>query len=333
MIRAVRPNLHGVFSRDLNPIAWVDSGDIVELETLDAWWGSEPFTAEYAPRNLVDHDRALEGHALTGPIGVRGLRGSPPRNSAPPVVPPLVAIHPGATTASDRTHGDVLEIEFLELTPGTYGFTECGGFPTNHYRRLACDTGGPRMILWELDPSRTTYTARNVPGLQVKAAPFIGVVGLAPAAPGPHSTTPPRPTGGNLDCSLLTAGSKLLLPVEVDGGLLSVGDGHGAQGDGEISNNGIECPMHRVRLRLTRRTDLSITGPVILRPDCTAILGLGPTLDAAMYDAANRMLDWLVSELRIARVEALGLMSACVDLRITQVVNGTRGVHAVWRRG
>jgi acetamidase/formamidase len=302
MIHARRENLHGHFSRDLPPIATVDSGDTVELSTIDAWWGLEDFSTEYGPRETLHHPEAHHGHAMTGPIAVRGL-----------------------------LPGEVLEIEFLELVTGHRGFTEAGGFHSPHYARLRCDTGGRRMLLWRFDRSSNTASSPQLPNVVLPLNPFLGVVGLAPALPGQHSTTPPRRTGGNLDCSLLTQGSKLLLPVEVEGGLLSVGDAHAAQGDGELSNNGIECAMPFVRLRLTRRTDLQLTGPLVLRQDLVAALGLGPTLDDAMYDAANRMLDHLVLSLGLTRVEALGLMSVAVDFHVTQVVNGIKGIHAIWR--
>jgi acetamidase/formamidase len=302
MIHARPENLHGHFSRDLPPIATVASGTTVELATLDAWWGLEPFSAEYGPRDSLEHPGAREGHALTGPIAVEGL-----------------------------LPDEVLEIEFLALEVADRGFTEAGGFPSPHYERLHCHAGGPRMLLWKLDRSSNTASSPRLPHLTVPLNPFLGVVGLAPSRPGKLSTTPPRRTGGNLDCSLLTVGSRLLLPVEVAGGLLSVGDAHAAQGDGELSNNGIECAMPLVQLRLTRRADFRLTGPLVIRDDLTAALGLGPSLDDAMYDAANRMLDHLIQELHLSRVEALGYMSVAVDFRITQVVNGIKGVHAIWK--
>lgn len=302
-LRPTRCTVHGVFSPDLPPVITADSGDEIRLATLDAWWGLEPHTAEYSPRKTLLPPELATGHALTGPIAVRDL--------AP---------------------GEVLQIDFLEITPARHGFTECGGVPWPHYERLGVSDGPPRMLLWSIDPdARTATTTNTAVPRTVPIAPFMGVVGMPPATPGTHSTTPPRVTGGNLDCTLLTAGSSLLLPVAVPGGLLSLGDGHAAQGDGELSNNGIECAMDSVRIRLTRRPDLFLTTPLVhTAAGDWATLGLGATLEEATYRAANAMLDLLCLQLNCPRTEALGLMSASVNFRITQLVNGTLGVHALW---
>lgn len=295
--------LHGVWSRAIPPVLAVESGDAVRLSTLDAWWGREPFLAPFGDRARVDHPDAERGHALTGPIAVK-----------------------------DAQPGDVIEIEFLKLVPATHGFTVCGGYPSPHYTPFAADAGGPAMLIWHIDPATgraTTDIAGN--RIQVPVLPFLGVVGLAPAAPGEHSTTPPRRTGGNLDCCLLTQGTTLFLPVEVPGALLSVGDGHAAQGDGEVSNNGIECAMTEIVLKLTVRKDLQLITPVALTPGGWVTLGLGDTLDAAAKMAADAMLDLIQGKLQCSRPQALGIASVCVDLHITQIVNGVKGVHAVWR--
>src|SRR5579864_4752764 len=166
-----------------------------------------------------DRDPGLDtGHALLGPVYVEG--------SEP---------------------GDSLSIEIRGLRPAHSGRTMAGGVrsPVNDFLGLS---GGARYGLeWEIDHDASVARAM---GFEVDLHPFLGVIGMPPAEPGVHSTIPPRPTGGNIDCRELVAGSTLLLPVAVSGGLLSFGDGHAAQGDGEASGTAIECAMESVELKL-----------------------------------------------------------------------------------
>jgi acetamidase/formamidase len=301
-------NLHGVFSRKISPALTIEPGDTVCLSTLDAWWATEPMRGQYATRATFDHPHNRRGHALSGPIAVRGL---------------------GA--------GDWLEVRVDRLVPELTGFTECGGYPSAHYQRFSADEPPPRMLLWSIDGDWARTTLESGREVRVRCRPFLGVMGMPPAASGEHSTTPPRRTGGNLDCSLLTEGAALFLPAEVDGGLLAVGDGHAAQGDGEVSNNGIECGMKEVRLTLTRHPASAVpeglTMPFIrLAPPARgfAAIGLGSTLDEAASLATDGILRIIAHTLGCTRKEALGLASVSADLRVTQLVNGTVGVHAVW---
>jgi acetamidase/formamidase len=156
---------------------------------------------------------------------------------------------------------------------------------------------------------------------------------VAPAAPGFHGTGPPRNVGGNLDCAELVAGTTLYLPVEVEGALFSCGDGHARQGDGEVSGTAIECPMERADLTFGVRRDLAIKTPRARLPDGWLTLGVGGTLDESADSALEAMLDLMQDQLDLSRKEALGLASVVVDLRVTQIVNGTVGVHAILRDG
>jgi acetamidase/formamidase len=156
----------------------------------------------------------------------------------------------------------------------------------------------------------------------------MGVLGMPPAEPGRHPTAPPRPTGGNLDCKELTAGSTLYLPIAVPGGLFSVGDGHAVQGDGEVCVTAIECPMERVRLSFELRPDLRLPAPRAYTPAGWLTFGLHADLNEAAYLAVEGMLEWLAEQHGLERAQALALASLAVDLRITQIVNGVRGVHA-----
>jgi acetamidase/formamidase len=154
---------------------------------------------------------------------------------------------------------------------------------------------------------------------------------MPPPEPGVHSTTPPRRFGGNIDCKELTAGATLLLPIGVDGALLSAGDGHAAQGDGEVSGTAIECPLDEVRLTLGLRPDLDLRMPVARTASAWIALGFDHDLDVAADLALETILDLMQREHGLDRERALALASVCVDLRVTQIVNETKGVHAVLR--
>jgi acetamidase/formamidase len=162
----------------------------------------------------------------------------------------------------------------------------------------------------------------------VVLAPFLGVVGMPPDEPGIHSTAPPRPCGGNIDCKELVVGTSLFLPVSVDRALVSAGDGHAAQGDGEVSQLAIEAPVERACLTLSLRDDLELENPVAWTPEAWLTFGFDEDLDEAAAQAIEGMLALMGREHGIERREALALASVVVDLRVTQMVNGVRGVHA-----
>jgi acetamidase/formamidase len=163
----------------------------------------------------------------------------------------------------------------------------------------------------------------------VSIAPFHGVTGVAFDEPGEHSTIPPRSVGGgNIDCKELTAGSVLYLPVTVPGALLSVGDGHAAQGDGEVAGTAIECAM-TTELQLDLVTGRPAPGVHAEAPAGRITFGFSPDLNAAAGDALDAMLAWLQSIYDLGKAEALALASPVLDLRITQVANQAWGVHAL----
>jgi acetamidase/formamidase len=228
----------------------------------------------------------------------------------------------------------VLEVRIDDVVPGAWGTTYAGLRATAWNARLGIDA--PAVHSWEIDP--TAGVARNQHGHSVAVRPFLGVIGMPPAEPGRHSTVPPRWHGGNIDCRELVAGSTLYLPIPVDGALLSVGDGHAAQGDGEVSGTAIECPMDRVDLTLGLRERLfderlfderPLTTPVARTPAGWVTMGVGDDLDEAAAEALDAMLDVLGALHGVGRSDALALASVAVDLRITQVANQTFGVHAV----
>jgi acetamidase/formamidase len=157
----------------------------------------------------------------------------------------------------------------------------------------------------------------------------MGVMGMPPDLDGVHSTAPPRTSGGNIDCKELVGGSTLYLPIPLAGGLFSTGDGHAAQGDGEVSGTAIECPMDRVQLTFTLHEDMSLDTPAAAVHDGWVTFGFHEDLDAAMVTAVEAMLEKMCGLFELSKPEALALASVVVDIRVTQVVNGVLGVHAI----
>ena len=286
-----RRTLHGHFSRDLAPILTVDPGDSIAFACLSSGWDTEDRSS------FSDRDAELDaGHALVGPVAVRGA---------------------GA--------GQTLAVRIDEVRVGTWGVTFGGGLATSLNQRLGVADGEKVVLDWELDAAAGRGRAR---GHEVALRPFLGVLGMPPDEPGIHPTPPPRPTGGNIDCKELVAGTTLFLPIAVAGGLLSMGDGHAAQGDGEVSQLAIETPIERAQLTLDVRDDLVLRWPIAWTPEAWLTLGFDEDLDEAAAIAIEGMLELMAREHGLERREALGLASVVVDLRVTQMVNGVQGVHA-----
>ncbi len=288
-----------VFSADRPPVLSVDPGDSVLVTSMDASGYVDPqqFPGDQ-PSTLIPASR---GHCLTGPIEVRGAQ-----------------------------PGSVLAVRLESIDPGTWGWTVAGARDTPLNRRLGLSGLAESWLLWNLewDSAKRTGTGTDQHGHQVVLAPFLGVIGVPPEESGEHSTIPPRIVGGgNIDCRSLVAGSTLYLPVTVPGALLCLGDGHAAQGDGEVSGTAVECPMTTMV-----SLDLVPVRPVATisaeTPTERITFGFDADLNEATGQALSAMLDWMQSLYGVDRSTALALASPSVDLRITQVANGTWGVHA-----
>ena len=293
-------HLVGCFSPERAPILTVDSGDTIVCRTLDAGWGLDPFAPDAdimrtsIPREQR-HDPANDtGHCLVGPIAVRGAE-------------------PGMT----------LEVRVQALQPERVGATWVGEV-REWLPRLGIE--GYCFLPWHIDPEGGV--ARAPSGRTVPLRPFLGIMGVAPAERGTHPTRPPRRVGGNLDCRELTTGTRLYLPIEAPGALFSFGDGHAAQGDGEVGGTAIECGMEQVELSLHLHPGMSLTWPRASTPANRITFGCHADLNEATVIALNNMLDLMVVELSVERTEALALASVVVDLHVTQIVNGVQGVHA-----
>jgi acetamidase/formamidase len=269
-------NLHGYFSRELEPVLTVEAGDTVRISVPNAGWDVA------RDEHVASRDPSLHtGHALAGPVEVRGARA-----------------------------GRTLAVRIDEVTPGPWGVTL---------------SEPPHRIDWDLADG----VGRGL-GRSVQLAPFLGVLGMPPPEPGVHTTTPPRRWGGNIDCKELVAGTTLFLPIPIDGALFSAGDGHALQGDGEVSGTAIEVPV-TAALTLDLRDDLPLEWPIARIQSAWLSFGFDEHLGRAARIAVDGMLDLMERELGVERGDALALASVVVDLRVTQVVNETLGVHAVLR--
>jgi acetamidase/formamidase len=297
-IEGSRPNLHGHYSASARPILTVESGDTVTMMNIpDVGWGLEPPVSTTAPRSKAEPRE--NGPCLCGPVAVRGAKA-----------------------------GHTLEIGIEHIRTAEWGWTYAGGGMSTPalYAALGVGDAPLTLVRWAIDRERHIATSHL--GHTVPLRPFAGCIGLAPGEAQADGWTP-RACGGNMDCRELVAGSTLYLPVMAEGGLLSIGDGHAAQGDGELSGTAVETMLEEVRLQITLWTDLPIRGPRARTPAGWVTLGFAATLDEAAAAAASNMLDLIEQQLGLPRAEALALASARVSLRITQMVNPLRGVHAI----
>ncbi len=291
----------GHYSADAKPVLTVKSGDTVRVETVS---GNPEVLARLGAAeddNLRElkqiyaqvKDRGPGGHLLTGPIFVEGAEA-----------------------------GDTLQVEILEIHPrADYGykvFTPTTGmlpeeFPYLHYKLVRLD--------------RKAGVAEFAPGIRIPLRPFFGSIGVAPPT-GRVDSRPPGYYTGNMDNKELVAGSTLYMPVHKAGALFLVGDGHVAMGDGEVDLSAIESPLTGL-FRFTVRKDMKLRWPRGETPTHVITMGFHETLDEAARRATREMIDYLVAAHGLTREDAYMLTSAAVDLHVTQVVDGVKGVHAM----
>jgi len=284
--------VHYEWNNALSPRLEIDPGDTVVFQTRDAadGWYTPTSTAADAAAKP-----AFRGHPLTGPVRVRGARA-----------------------------GAVLVVEIVDMKPAApFAYTQIipgRGLLPEEFRQA-------HVQIWDLSDGRT---ARFGTRIAVPIDPFPGVMGVALDEPGSHTTMPPRKNGGNMDIKQLTAGTTLYLPVWVDGALFSVGDGHAAQGDGEVCINAVEMAA-QVTLRFDLRPDrkfpeprLRTKGPIGARTNVGphyATTAHGPDLYRSAQQATRYMIEHLVEERGLSREEAYVVCSVAVDLKISQIVD------------
>jgi acetamidase/formamidase len=297
---------YGYYWSEAKPVLRVASGDVLDVDTLLT---STPDRLEKAGVKAGDvqpslraivstvTDRGPGGHILTGPVFVEG--------AAP---------------------GDALEVQVLSIElPIAYGYNGCAGFI-----RENCEAGRAITII-PLDRKRMIGTFR--PGIEIPLKPFFGSMGVAPPpASGRVSSNPPGIHAGNLDNKELVAGTTLWIPVHVPGALFEIGDGHAAQGDGEVDQTAIETSL-RGRVRLTVRKGMTLNWPRAETATHYISMGTDVDLTAATRIAIQEMVDYLAATRGLDRHAAYQLTSLAGDVAITQLVDGTMGVHVKMPKG
>lgn len=284
--------LHYCWDNSIAPRLEIEPGDTVTFETRDAG------DRQVQPGTSLEAfaGRVFKGHPLTGPVFIKGAQ-----------------------------PGDVLEIEVVNIGTLDYGWT---GFRPGS-GLLKQDFDYPYFHIWDLS-DRASGWATFRPGIRVPLEPFCGVMGLAWDEPGQFSTTPPRAAGGNMDIKQLTAGSRLQLPVTVEGGLFSVGDCHAAQGDGEVCVTAIETGgsvtlrfgvRKQTRLAEPRFWTSQQASPVAGARGYFATTCHNPDLYFASQQAMRYMIEYLTETYRLSADEAYILCSVAVDLKISQIVD------------
>lgn len=287
----------GFFDAALAPLLTIASGDEIIIDTITGGPQNLPGAGFHVPPELLELHAAgvptMPGHILTGPVAVEGAM-----------------------------PGDVLQVDILDISlRQDWGFNYIGplkgtlpeDFPKLHHTIIP------------LDAEKCIGTLPW--GLELKLAPFFGVMGVAPPPSwGRISTIEPRVHGGNIDNKELVAGTTLYLPVFAEGALFSCGDGHGAQGDGEVCVTAIETAL-RGRFRLTVLKDFELTYPQAETASHYITMGMAPDLDRCVEMALRDMIKLVSQRAGISREDAYMLCSLAGDLRITQTVNREKGVH------
>jgi acetamidase/formamidase len=294
---------YGWYDAAGTPVLRIASGDIIDVDTLLTNTPAGLARAGVAADQIQDslkqiteqvpkEKRGPGGHILTGPVFVDGAE-----------------------------PGDALEVRILSIDLAIpYGYNGCRGFmPEN------CPQPPLPVKIIPLD--RQTMTAAFAPGIVIPLRPFFGSMGVAPPPDaGRISSNPPGIHAGNLDNKALVAGTTLFIPVHAPGALFEVGDGHAAQGDGEVDQTAIETSL-RGRLQLTVRKGMKLAWPRAETATDYISMGTDEDLTKATKIAVQEMIDFLVAERKMDKLAAYQLASVAGDVAITQLVDGKVGVH------
>ncbi|MBH8553867.1 acetamidase/formamidase family protein [Nostocaceae cyanobacterium CENA357] len=305
ILKATKETVHlGGFSHKLEPALTIDSGDTVDVETYTGYYVYDKAPPEFLTPEFVDICQNLSPerkvaagpHLLTGPIYVK-----------------------------DAEPGDVLEVRLEAIAPNLpVGFnairTGWGALPQKFTQ--------PALRFIPLDLIHNIAEFPTGSGIKIPLKPFFGILGVATPETS-RISIPPGCYGGNIDNRELQTGSRVFLPIFVPGGLFSIGDGHSAQGDGEVNVTAIETSMNG-RIVLTLRKDLQLSTPIAETATDIITMGFAQTLDAALEIAVKNMIDFLERFANLSAEDAYVLCSLAVNFRITQVVNSPqKGVHGM----
>ncbi|MBH8560972.1 acetamidase/formamidase family protein [Nostoc sp. CENA67] len=305
ILKATRETVHlGGFSHLLKPALTIDSGDTIDIETYSGYYVYDKAPPEFLTpefldicQNLPPERKIAAGpHLLTGPIYVR-----------------------------DAEPGDVLEVRLEAIAPSLpVGFNAIRA----GWGALPHQFPQPALRFIPLDLVNNIAEFPDNSGIKIPLKPFFGILGVA-TPENARTSIPPGCYGGNIDNRELQTGSRVFLPIFVPGALFSIGDGHSAQGDGEVNVTAIETSMNG-RIMLKLRKDLQLTTPLAETSTDIITMGFAQTLDAALELALQNMIDFLEKFTHLSAEDAYVLCSLAVNFRITQVVNSPqKGVHAM----
>ncbi len=294
----------GYYWADAKPVLTIKSGDTVEIQNV--WGNPDRLVASGVPADQIQPElrevykqiprdkRGPGSHLLTGPIAIEGAQ-----------------------------PGDVLEVRIRQIhidVPYAWNsFGKTSGFLPGEF--------DSKMKIIPLDRER--MVGHFAPGIDVPLRPFFGSMGVAPPeSAGKINSAPPGIYAGNLDNKELVAGTTLFIPVHAPGALFEAGDGHAAMGNGEVDITALETSLSGV-FQFIVRHDMHLTWPRAETPTHYITMGLDPDLTAATKLAVHETLDFLVNEKKMSREDAYMLTSVGVDFSITQLVDGTVGVHGM----
>jgi acetamidase/formamidase len=294
----------GYYDAAAPPVLRIQSGDTVEVHTLIT---SSPTALErsFVPADQIEQalkdifkdvtEKGPGGHILTGPIFIEGAEA-----------------------------GDTLEVRIKTVELALpYAYTAFG--PRSGF--LPEDFPRSKTKIISLDQKR--MVGKFADGIEIPLKPFFGSMGVAPPPElGRVSSAPPGVHAGNLDNKELVAGTSLFIPVHTKGALFSVGDGHAAQGDGEVCITGLETSLTGT-LEFIVRKDLKLKWPRAETPSHYIVMGLDKDLTEAAKLATREAIDFLSAQKKLSRDDAYMLASVGVNFRITQVVDGVKGVHGM----
>jgi len=290
----------GFFDARLAPVVTIDSGEQVIISSVSGAPEILPPPPFKIPSALpaihaANGPQRFFGHMCTGPVAVRGAK-----------------------------PGQVLQVD-IEAIDLHYDW----GYNIIQPLAGALPDDFPDYRPMHIALDRTEMTGRLPWGLEIPLRPFFGVMAVAPPVEwGRITTLPPRRNGGNLDNKELIAGTTLYLPIFTEGALFSAGDGHGAQGDGEVCVTAIETGLVGT-FRLTIRDDMRLHWPRAETPTHIITMAFDPDLDDCVVIALRQMIDLICARTGLDRYQAYALTSLAADLRVTQVVNCSKGIHVM----
>ncbi|NPD67968.1 acetamidase/formamidase family protein [Lichenicola cladoniae] len=300
----------GIFDAAIAPVLTIESGDTVTMQCLSGGLEVMPLDMDrfpIAPALQAIHEAGLARlgtHMITGPVAVRGAM-----------------------------PGDMLEIRIEAVEPGSdWGY--CGFRPLSG----TIPEDFPSRFISHIPVDRERRTCRLPWGPELALSPFFGIMGVAPPAGyGRLSSKEPREFGGNLDNKELVAGTTLYLPVLVEGANFCAGDGHGLQGDGEVCVNALEMSLNG-QFTLVLHKGGGAAAPLLRYPRAETpthwiSMGMNEDLDQAMKQALREMIAFICVRTSLSREQAYQTCSLAVDFRVTQTVNGEKGIHGMLRKG